>query len=297
MDNYKKILQSRKLRILILRMLSWIPDKIMLKLQYRIKLKRKLNLKNPQRFTEKIQLYKLKYRNEVMHQCVDKYEVRKYVENKGHKDILNKLIGLYSKVEDIDFESLPSKFVIKTTNGGGGNNIIICKDKTKLNIKNTKHQLKEWLKIKTKKSLGREWAYETNCNKIIIEELLEGNNENFTGINDYKFFCYKGKVKYIVFDGDRYKNHKRNFYDNEWNYLNIESDCESFGDIINKPACLNEMKQIAEDLSKDFPFVRVDLYLIRKKIYFGELTFYPWSGYVQFTPDDFDYAIGKYFDI
>ena len=116
-------------------------------------------------------------------------------------------------------------------------------------------------------------------------------------LNDYKFFCYKGKVKYIVFDGDRYKNHKRNFYDNEWNYLNIESDCESFGDIINKPARLNEMKQIAEDLSKDFPFVRVDLYLIRKKIYFGELTFYPWSGYVKFIPDDFDYAIGKYFDI
>lgn len=285
------------MRFFILRMLSWIPDKIMLKMQYRIKLKRKLNLKTPQRFTEKIQLYKLKYRNKIMNQCVDKYEVRKYVEDKGYKNILNTLIGVYSKVEDINFNLLPAKFVIKTTNGGGGNNIIICNDKSKLDIENTKHKLKEWLKIKTKKSLGREWAYENNNNKIIIEKLLEGNNEKLTGINDYKFFCYNGQVKYIVFDGDRYKKHKRNFYDDNWNYLNVKSDCENFGDIFEKPKSLDKMKKIAEDLSKDFPFVRVDLYLIDKKIYFGELTFYPWSGYVQFAPDDFDYAAGKYFNI
>lgn len=296
-DDYKKIIKSRKIRFLILNALSWIPDKQMLKIQYKIKLKRTLNLENPKRFTEKIQLYKLKYRNEVMCKCVDKYEVRKYVEEKGWKSILNDLIGIYDKVDDINFESLPDKFVIKTTNGGGGNNIVICNNKFSLDIPSTKKILNKWLKVKSKKTLGREWAYESNNNRIIIEKLLEGNNEGLTGINDYKFFCYNGKVEYIVFDGDRYNRHKRNFYDSNWNYIDVKSDCDSFGDIIAKPQCLTKMKKIAESLSKDFPFVRVDLYLINKNIFFGELTFYPWSGYVQFIPDKFDYELGKKFKI
>lgn len=293
--NYKKIIKSQKVRFAILNMLSWVPDKAMIKLQYRMKLGRKLDLKNPKRFTEKLQWYKLYYRKPVMRQCADKYEVRKYVESKGLSNILNELYGVYDSSDKIDFDKLPSKFVIKTTGGGGGENIIICEDKKKLNISDTKKKLDRWLKLNQKKSFGREWAYEKSKNRIVIEKLLEGNDEKLSGINDYKFFCYSGKVKYIVFDGDRYVEHKRNFYDKDWNYIDIQTDCGKLGDIIKKPKMLKEMIKIAEKLSGDFPFVRVDLYCIKGKITFGEMTFYPWTGYVQYGPDEFDFDLGRDF--
>ena len=175
---YKKIIKSQKIRFTILNLLSWIPDRLMIKIQYRIKLGRKLNLKNPKRFTEKLQWYKLYYRNPIMHQCVDKYEVRKFVEQKGLKNILNELYGVYVDEKKREYDKLPNKFVIKTTSGGGGQNILICNDKNALDKNDTNKKIKQWLNIKNRKSFGREWAYEGNTNKIIIEKYLEGNNDN-----------------------------------------------------------------------------------------------------------------------
>lgn len=295
--NYKKIFKNQKTRFAILNMLKWVPDKTMVKIQYKMKLGRKLNLKKPQRFTEKLQWYKLYYRNPIMHKCVDKYEVRDYIKSKGLDSILNELYGVFSNVEEIDFTNLPNKFVIKTTAGGGGQNILVVDDKNKINIDKTKEKLKEWLTIKNDKSFGREWSYEGITNRIIIEKLLEGNDEGLSGINDYKFFCYNGKVEYIVFDGDRYIKHKRSFYDKNWNYIDIQSDCDKMENIIKKPKKIDQMKKIAETISKDFPFVRVDLYSIKGNIYFGEMTFYPWTGYVQFEPDSFDYELGDKFEL
>ena len=295
--DYKKLLKNQNTRFKILNMLSWVPDKTMVKLQYRIKTGRKLNLKNPQRFTEKLQWYKLYYRNPLMHQCVDKYEVRKYIESKGLESILNELYGLYSTPEEIDFDSLPNKFVVKTTSGSGGQNVFICEDKDKLDTEELKNKLKYWLKLNPKKSFGREWAYEGTNNRIIIEKYLEGNDDNLSGVNHYKLFCYNGKVEYIVLDGDRYIKHKRNFYDKNWNYIDIQSDCDKLGDTIKKPKMLNEMIKTAEQIAGEFPFVRVDLYCIKNKIYFGEMTFYPWTGYVQYDPDSFDYDLGKDFEL
>lgn len=295
--DYKKIIRNQKIRFKILNYLSWIPDDIMVRIQYRIKLSRKLNLKKPIRFTEKLQWYKINYRNPVMHKCVDKFEVRDYVKSKGLEEILNEIYGVYNNVNEIEWNKLPNKFVIKTTSGSGGQNVFICDDKNKLDISTTMKTIKEWLSNNPKKSFGREWAYEETKNKIIIEKYLEGNDENLSGINDYKFFCYSGKVKYIVFDGDRYIKHKRSFYDKEWNYIDIQSDCNKMENIIKKPAKLKEMIEIAEKLSEGFPFVRTDLYCINNKIYFGELTFYPWTGYVQFTPDEFDYMLGEDFEL
>ena len=266
--DYKKIIKSQKLRFKLLNMLSFIPDKTMVKIQYRMKLKRKLNLKNPQRFTEKLQWYKLYYRNPLMKQCVDKYAVREYVKSRGLKKILNELYGIYDKPEEIEFDKLPNKFVIKTTAGGGGQNVFICDNKSKLDKVDVISKLNYWLKLNPKKSFGREWAYEGIDNRIIIEKLLEGNDEGLSGINDFKFFCYNGKVEYIVFDGDRYIKHKRNFYDKNWNYIDIQSDCDKLGDIVKKPKMFDNMKKIAEQISNDFPFVRVDLYCIDGKIKF-----------------------------
>lgn len=295
--NYKKIFKSQKLRFLILRYLSFVSDKRMLSWQYKIKLGRNLNFKKPDRYTEKLQLYKMYYRNPLLGECVDKYNVRKYIESKGLSDILNTLYGIYDEVADIDFNKLPNKFVVKSTDGGGGENILICKDKEKLDIESTKRILKGW---KNKKDInaGREWAYtQIDKSRYIIEQLLINENNPEAGISDYKIFCFNGKPYCIVYDIDRYIGHKRNFYDTNWNCLNVSSDCPNFVDDKVKPEGLKEMLLVAEKLSSDFPFVRVDLYYLNHQVYFGELTFYPWSGYVQFDPDEFDFVLGNLFDI
>ena len=292
MNGYKKIISSQKMRFAILRMLKFVPDKAMIKLQYRIKLKRKLNLKDPKRYTEKIQWYKLYYRNPVMMECVDKYGVRKYIEKKGLGNILNQLYQVVDRPEEINFDQLPDKFVIKTTNGSGTN--ILVKDKKTLNIAETKKKLNDFLNM-AEASAGREWAYGGSSKKIIVEELLEDNSNKDKGMSDYKFLCFNGKPVYVVYDKDRFSDHKRNFYDVNWNYVKVDSDCPCFEDSVKKPENYEKMVEIASVLSRDFPAVRVDLYNIEGKIYFGELTFYPWSGYVQYTPDSFDFELGKYF--
>ncbi len=294
MDFYKKIIRNRDVRFALLGLFKFVPDKSMIKLQYRIKTGRKLNLENPQRYTEKIQWYKLNYRNPLIPQCADKYEVRKYIEGKGLGEILNKLYMVYDDPEDIQLNSLPEKFALKTTNGSGTN--IFCKDKSKLDERELKERVKKFF-YRSHVSAGREWGYKDIKPKIIVEELLEDIETKDHGINDYKFLCFNGKPEYIVYDIDRYIDHKRNFYDTNWNYLEVSSDCKNFGDTVKKPEKLSEMLEIARRLSEDFPAVRVDLYCIQNKIYFGELTFYPWSGYVKYTPDNFDFELGKKFKI
>ena len=291
--DYKKILRSQKVRFLILKFLSFVPDSIMLKLQYRIKMGFKLNLANPQRFTEKLQWYKIHYRNELMGICVDKYEVRKYVESKGLANTLNKLYCVCSDPDEIDFAALPDRFVIKTTDGGGGENIFICRDKSSLDMPQLKKTLLSW-KDKKNVNPGREWAYTLiKQSRYIVEEYLENELNPEAGISDYKFFCFNGKPHCIAYDIDRYIGHKRNFYDIEWNNLHVSTDCDTFDDnLVPRPDGLEDMCMVAEILSKDFPFVRVDLYYIKGKVYFGELTFYPWSGYVKFSPEEFDYQLG-----
>lgn len=296
--NYKKIFRSQKLRFFILWFLKFIPDSIMLRMQYRIKLGRRLNLGEPKRFTEKIQWYKLYHRNPLMGQCVDKYAVREYIKSKGMGGSLTELYGVYGNASEIDFSVLPQKFVIKSTDGGGGENIFICRDKSQLDIQQVVQSITGW---KNKKNInaGREWAY--TCIKesqYIVEEFLENRENPADSISDYKFFCFSGKPFCIAYDIDRYKGHKRNFYDINWNNLNILSDCENFSDICSsKPEGLDEMLKVAEKLSAGFSFVRVDLYHVNGKVYFGELTFYPWSGYVQFAPDEFDMILGREFKL
>ena len=292
MNGYKNILKSQKVRFAILNMLKFLPDKVMLKLQYRIKIGKKLNLKAPERFTEKLQWYKLNYRADKMTVCADKYRVREYLQEKGLSDIACTLYGCYKSADEIDFDSLPDKFVLKTTNGSGTN--VICKDKSKLDIPKIRRELDSWLK-RPCYSLGREWAYKNIVPQIVAEEYLEDKNNKFAGINDYKFMCFNGKVYCVVFDCDRFVGHKRAIYDREWNYIDVGTDCEKLPDIIEKPANFERMCEIAETLAVDFPYVRVDLYSLNEKIYFGEMTFYPWTGYVQFTPDEFDITLGKEF--
>lgn len=295
MDGYKNYIKSAALRRKILDMLRILPDSLMLKLQYRIKLHRSLNLKNPKRFTEKLQWYKINYRNPVMHQCVDKYLVRDYVKGKGLEEILVPLISKFNTIHDVDFEKLPKQFVIKTTHGGGGLNVVICSDKTKLNFEELKEKLSFPAHRVKSRTMGREWAYYGLEPGIVVEELLVNEEHPDAGVNDYKIFCYNGKPEYLVVDVDRYIGHKRNFYKADWTRLDVSSDCPQADRDLPKPVNFDEMLKIASKLSEDFPFVRVDLYNVSGKIYFGELTFYPWSGYVQYTPDEIDFKLGEKF--
>jgi hypothetical protein len=274
--------------------LRFIPDELMLTLQYRLKMGKKLNLQKPQRYTEKLQWYKLYYRNPLMMQCADKYGVRDYVASKGLGNILKNQYAVYDDPEKINFDVLPNTFVIKTNNCCNTN--IFCKDKSQISLINTKQSLHDWMN-RDFYSFNREWAYKDITPQIIVEEYLEEKNNPFDSIHDYKFFCFNGEVQCILLDVDRFANHRRNFYDADWNYLDvtIANTNPNVGDCIPRPEGLAEMLQVATILAKDFPHVRVDLYWVNKKVYFGELTFYSASGYINFMPDEFDYELGEKF--
>lgn len=295
MLDYKKVFRSRRTRAKILKALRFIPDKPMLRIQYKLKLGRNLNLKTPKRFTEKLQWYKLYYRNPVMKDCVNKYTVRKVVKNKGLEKILVPLYAHYKWVEDVEWDKLPDSFVIKTQQGGGGLNVVVVPDKSKVKFEDIIAKLHYSAKKLGNKSGGREWAYGGLDTGIVVEKLLINKENPEAGVNDYKIFCYGGHAKYIIVDVDRYIGHKRNFYDREWNNLYVTSDCPASDRVIEKPDNLEEMISVAEKLSENFPYVRVDLYSVDGKVYFGEMTFYPWSGYVQFTPDEWDFRFGEDF--
>lgn len=297
--DYKKIIKSRDMRKRILYWLSWVPDWIMIPLQYKIHTGHTLHLKNPKRFTEKLQLYKLKYRNPNMLRCTDKYEVRNYVEEKGMAAYLIPLIGVYNKVEEIDFEDLPRQFVAKTTDGGGGNNVFICKDKEKVKAEDFYARMRKWMAEPKGLHAGREWAYENHYpRRIVIEEFI--GNERIKDLPDYKFFCFDGKVHYVYGICDRKVglSVQLGVYDKVFNKLDVDRCDERHQDVaLPKPPNYERMVELAERLSEDFPHVRVDLYNVMGKIYFGELTFYDGSGYMQYSPDSFDFEMGKKFEV
>lgn len=292
-------MQTRKIKYIIAKLLFFIPDSLMLRIQYRILLKRSLNLKNPKRFTEKIQYYKAYYRNPDMLCCVDKYLVREFVKERlGTAKYLNTLYQVCNRADQIDFDALPNKFVIKTTDGGNGDNVLICIDKLSLDRRKVAKLVNSW-RNKQYYLISREWAYQgAKQSMIIVEQYLESDENKDGSIDDYKFLCFDGKFHYLWLDKDRYSNHKRGFWNKELHFLgNVKSDQPTFETTVVLPANIDEMILIAEKLSNGFPFARIDLYNIKGKIYFGEITFYPWSGYVQYTPDNFDYELGACFNI
>lgn len=294
--DYKKIIKSRNVRLKVLRMLSFIPDKMMLKLQYRIKMGRKLNLKNPQRFTEKIQWYKLYYKNPKMIQCVDKYDVREYVKSKELEDILIPCYGVYESVDQIDWESLPNQFVMKDTLGGGGNSVIIVKDKNNTDVEELKRCGAEWTSIRAHvRDAGREWPYYNGKNhRIIIEKYIE-SDANKGGLIDYKFFCFNGNPEFLYVMGERVvgKEVKVAILNSDYSETEVQRVGDTQYKDYTKPYNYNEMKSIVEILSEEFPHVRVDMYNIEGRIYFGELTFFNASGYMKYNPDSADYVFGK----
>lgn len=295
--NYKKLIKSRSLRVKLLSMLNWIPDKPMVKLQYRIKMKRSLDIKNPTRLTEKIQWLKLYYRDPLMAQCADKYEVRSFIESIGLANILNECYGVYNRVADIDWDSLPDSFVLKDTLGGGGNSVIIVRDKKQLDKEAACAQMRGWLSIDPKaKNVGREWVYNTGIpHRIIIEKFLAQDGAE-APLNDYKFFCFNGKVgfMYVMTDRKLGQSVSVGIFDRDFNKLPVLRTGDSDISIgTEKPKNFDRMLEYAEKIGSRFPHVRVDFYNVDGRIIFGETTFFGASGYMEFDPESFDAEMGE----
>ncbi|MBR2994888.1 carbonic anhydrase [Candidatus Saccharibacteria bacterium] len=298
--DYKKFLKSQNLRFKVLNMLSWVPDKTMVKWQYRIKTGRKLDLKNPKRYTEKLQLYKIKYRDPLMKRCANKYKVREFVESKGFGEILNELYGVYDSPDEIDFDKLPDSFVLKDTLGGGGNSVILVPDKSKLDIEKAKEKMKHWVGKESKyKNPGREWVYDNQKHQIIAEKYLICEDVN--DLPDYKFFCFDGEPYFIYMMENYMKHHEEGvlgFLDTDFKLLPAHrKDFAPMKEQPKKPKNFEKMLQMAKVLSEGFPHVRVDFYDIDGKIVFGEMTFFNASGYTSFEPDEFDFELGEKFKI
>ena len=283
----------------------WLPDATYLKLLYRFKMGHRLDLKNPQTFTEKLQWLKLYNRKPEYTKMVDKYAVKEYVANIIGEEYIIPTLGVWDKPEDIDWDSLPNQFVLKTTHGGGGGGVVICKDKATFNKTTAIAKLKESLASDIYSGL-REWPYKNVPKRIIAEKFMAPEKSpdsvlKSSELLDYKFFCFDGEPKYCQVIRDRHTKETIDFYDMDWNHQefvgllpqsNLADSISNGLTSVARPKNLEEMKEICRKLSKDIPFVRVDLYVIDDKNYFGELTLYPASGMGVFTPEEWNGKLG-----
>lgn len=269
--------------------LKFLPPKLYAEIFYEYYYDKKLDLDNPVEFNEKIQWLKVYYQPDILTKLVDKYEVRSYVGEKIGKQYLNELYALYNKVNEVDFEGLPSQFVLKTTHGYHQN--IIVKDKAKLDKKKSKLLLTKWMMINHYYISGQEWAYKNVPHRIIAEKYLpEIDNE---GMSDIKFYCFSGKPEFIEVTIKIDSINYWSYFDTNWKHLNLKRLTKPlYEKKLEKPENLEKMAEIAHKLSADFPFVRVDLYNIKGKILFGELTFYPADGRYPFYPEKYNKILG-----
>lgn len=259
-------------------------------------MKRKLDLKHPQTFCEKIQWLKLYDRKPEYTTMVDKYAVKEYVADIIGKEYIIPTIAVWNHTEEIDWDSLPNSFVLKTTHGGGSGGVIICKDKSKLDKVATIKQLNISYNSCIYKT-HREWPYKNVPKRIIAEVLMEDNSEEGTGeLSDYKFFCFNGEPKYCQVIRDRKIQETIDFYDMQWNHMpfvGLNPKVKNGATPVKKPQKLDEMMDVCRMLGKNIPFTRIDLYIINDNIYFGEITFYPATGMGRFSPEEWDYILGK----
>lgn len=278
-----------KIKKAIKKLTRLLPDKTYISLKYFSHFKKFPNLKNPQTFNEKLQWLKLHDRNPEYIKMVDKYEVREYIKEKIGEEYLIPLLGVWDSFDEIDFDELPQQFVLKCTHNSGG--LVICKDKGKLDIKEAKEKINASLKNNYYWE-GREWPYKAVTPRIIAEKYMV--DESGIELKDYKIFCFNGKPEYVEVDFNRHIEHKLNPYDFDWNPLNFcDSSKNDYSADIKKPEKLEQMREIAKKLSAGIDYIRVDFYSINSKIYIGELTLYPGSGFIEFEPAEVDLKYGQ----
>ncbi len=249
---------------------------------------KRLNLREPRSFNEKIIWLKLNYRFPNGHLRVDKVLARDFVSQTIGSEYLIPTLKICSDVYEIDFNALPAAFVAKASHGSAWN--IVCSDKSNLNVAEASAKLRRWLNYNYY-YVGREWQYYDCPPRIIIEEHLELPGEK--PLNDYKIFCFNGVPQLIQVDIDRQSSHTRNFYDTDWQRQTFGLLFPQHNKDVDPPECLGEMLDVAIRLSSDMPFARVDLYCQGGRVYFGEITFHPGGGCEPFSPPSYDDALGE----
>ena len=293
---YKKILKYLKepYRFLLLidrKSIFHLSDKTYLSYRYKSIFNKKLDLKDPKTFNEKLQWLKLYDRKDIYTTMVDKYEAKKYVANIIGEQYIIPTLGVYNNFDEIDFEKLPNKFVIKCTHDSGS--VVVVKDKSILNVNDTKFKINEALK-KNFYYCSREWPYKNVKPRIIIEKYMESReNEN---IKDYKFFCFSGNpvIMYISEGLENHSTARMSFYDMNFELTDCKrKDFKTLNYTPKKPKNFEKMKKFACILSQNIPHLRVDFYEINGKLYFGELTFYTNSGFIPFENETWNKSLGE----
>lgn len=275
-------------------LLHRISPELDLKILFRLKCGYKLDLENPKTYNEKIQWIKLNDHNPLMPKCCDKYAVREYVASKGCETILNALLWEGFRPEEIPFDELPDRFVIKVTHGSTFN--IICTDKSKLNRQEVIAKCNKWLKAKFLEAYG-EWFYGIEPPRVIVEKYLDDGTGR---LRDYKVYCFNGEPRYIGVDsGDVEKGtHFKDIYDTQWNLLpGYEMAYPNSGKVLEKPAVLDVLLKYARILSEDFLHARTDFYIINGEVVFGEITFSNSAGFGRVEPKEFALKMGEYLNL
>lgn len=273
---------------------TWLPDRLYLKCLFRLMMGYKLDLKNPKTFAEKCQWLKLYDRKPIYHQMVDKYEAKKLVASLIGEEYVIPTYGVWDSVDEIDWDSLPDKFVIKPTNIGGGEGVIICKDKSQLDIENVKQKISKAMKLDLYLRF-REWQYEGIKPRIIAEQLLEDPSCPY--LRDYKFYCFNGEPKVFYITSDKgISETRQDFFDIHGNHIELE-DVHYPRNMVATPRLpidLTKMVELAGKLSIGFPHMRVDLYEVDNKVFFGEWTFCEGGGFATFKPDYWNEKMGDW---
>ncbi len=265
-----------------------LPDKIFLKILYRKIFARNLNLNNPQTFNEKLQWLKLYYRKPLFTTMVDKYEVKQYVANLIGKKYLAKTYGIYEHFDEIKFDALPDSFVMKCTHNSGS--IVIVKDKSKLDKTSARYILESGLK-RNYFYFGREWPYKNVKPRILIEEFL--HDDVIEVLPVYKFFNFNNGATILqAIQNDKTANESIDYFDENWNILDLKQNFKTSENPPKKPAKFDEMLRLSKILSEGFPFLRTDFYEIGGEVYFSEFTFYSDSGLQPFYPESWDKELG-----
>lgn len=255
-------------------------------------MKKRLHLKNPVTFNEKLQWLKLYNRKPEYTAMVDKAGAKEVASRIIGESHIIPTLGIWDNFDEIDFDSLPEKFVLKTTHGGGGSGVLICKDKNTLDMKSAEKKFKKALKKDIYKRY-REWPYKNIKKRILAEELLE--TEDGHALNDYKFYCFNGVPKFMLVSSGRFEGKTcYDYFDMDFNPLPFSQGGPKSGLKFKKPAKYDEMVDLVKKLSKDLPHVRIDLYEHKGKVYFGEFTFFDSSGLKRFYPDEWDKIAGDW---
>ena len=285
--NKKKILKKLKYSLRIL------PDSLYIQIYYFIRFKRLCNLENPTTYNEKLQWLKLNDKNPEYMKMVDKYEVKEYVSKIIGDDYIIPTLGVWDKFDDIDFDKLPNQFVLKCTHDSEG--LVIVKDKNELDIESAREKINIALKYNFY-YIGREWPYKNIKPRIIAEEYME--DSVYGELRDYKFFCFNGEPKAMFIASERSQgNVKFDYFDLSFNNLNIIQHYPNSEKSIEKPVQFEKMIELSKILSKDMPHVRVDFYEVNGKLYFGELTFYHFSGFMPSQPSKWDKIFGDWIEL